>query len=113
MHSGALPTAKKEARRFHFKALPERIGRFLFGDDIFISYSRQDGSKYALALARKLAKYQCYLDQLGTTPGQKIPRRLKRKVRRSSIFVLVATQAAVRSAAVEEEVVLFLQTGRP
>jgi hypothetical protein len=38
--------------------------RFLFGDDIFISYSRADGITYAEGLASELAKrgFSCRVD---------------------------------------------------
>ena len=55
----------------------EKIRRFLFGDDIFISYSRVD-STYALTLANELTKRKlsCFLDQWGTPPGEKLPKEL-------------------------------------
>ena len=54
-------------------ALWEQISRRLFGDDIFISYSRADGFSYAAALATRLAerKLACRFDQWGTEPGGK------------------------------------------
>ena len=43
--------------------------RFLFGDDVFISYSRRDGANYAAALANELSKrerggFSCFLSWL-------------------------------------------------
>ncbi len=50
----------------------EKLRRFLFGDDIFISYSRVD-STYALSLANELTKKKlsCFLDQWGTPPRRR------------------------------------------
>ena len=46
--------------------------KFLFGDDIFISYSRADGATYAAGLANELAahNFSCRFDLWGTEPGK-------------------------------------------
>lgn len=82
------------------------ILRFLFGDDVFISYSRADGATYAAGLADELAKrgFSCRLDQWGTEAGAKMPKSLKRALRRSVALVLVGTAGAARSEHVAEEV---------
>ena len=94
-----------------------RLGRFIyriiFGDDIFISYSRSDGAAYAVALAARLKKYVCFIDQLGTPAGEQVPIRVLKKVKHASVLVVVATKGAAASAAVHEEIKTFSATGRP
>ena len=50
--------------------------RFLFGDDIFISYLRKDGANYAAALANELSKpgrdFSCFLDQWGASAANEL-----------------------------------------
>jgi len=93
----------------------QRFRRFLMGDDIFVSYSRKDGMNYAPALAAQLTKrgFLCFIDLLGSDPNEKVPDTLKEKVRRSTVFVLIGTQAAANSTAVAEEVAEFVTTRRP
>ena len=91
-----------------------RTRRFLFGDDVFVSYSRRDAADYALALASELTRRElsCFLDQWGTPPGSKLPEPLKAALRGSSMLVLVGTTGAAASENVREEVEEFLKTGR-
>jgi WD40 repeat protein len=93
----------------------ERARSFLFGNDIFISYSRSDAADYALGLASELSKQKltCYLDQWGAPPGVEIPPEIKTALRRSSMLVLVGTKGAADSIPVSNEVEEFLKTGRP
>jgi hypothetical protein len=50
------------------------LTRFLFDDDVFVSYSRADGASYAVALANALAgDLSCYFDQWGAVPGTQVP----------------------------------------
>ena len=85
--------------------------RFLFGDDIFISYSRRDGAKYAAALANELSKpgndYSCFLDQWGASAANKLSKPVLRAVDRSSVLVLIGTAGAAGSQLVQQEVKLF------
>ena len=92
----------------------ERLWRFLFGDDIFVSYSRADGAVYAAGLANELTarRFACKLDQWGSQPGKEIPAPLRAALRRSSLLVLVASPAAAASEQVANEVVEFRRTGR-
>src|SRR5690349_20257643 len=57
--------------------------RFIFGRDIFISYSRRDAGRYApslaLALQSKRPKLSFYLDKWIAPPSGKLPRSLKRQ----------------------------------
>jgi len=96
------------------KGLKARLYRFFFGDDIFISYSRSDAGKYAMALALSLSEhgYLCFLDQLGTDVNRNMPESLKEKVRNSTALVLVGTEGAVASRYVREEVEIFKESKR-
>lgn len=87
---------------------------FLLSDDIFISYSRWDGSTYAPGLADKLIQrgFSCFIDRYGTDPNRDLPETLKAKIRSCKMFVLVATERAAASEAVEKEIREFQQTGR-
>lgn len=93
----------------------EALRRFFFGDDVFISYSRRQGADYALALANELTRrgLSCFLDQWGTPPGRELPPALKHALRRSTMLVLIGSEAAAASENVRLEVEEFLGTGRP
>ena len=93
----------------------EKLGSFLLGDDIFISYSRADALNYSLALANQLGgrKFLSFVDQYGTSANEKLPPLLRLKVRRSTALVLVGTRGAAASEAVRQEIEEFRQTGRP
>ena len=85
--------------------------RFLFGDDVFISYSRRDGASYAAALANELSRPErgltCFLDQWGASAATTLSRPVVRALRRSTMLVLVGTPAASESLMVREEVRRF------
>ena len=51
------------------------LRHFLFGYDVFISYSRADATVYATQLADALVDLdlRVYLDQLGSTPDEGLP----------------------------------------
>jgi WD40 repeat protein len=88
----------------------------LFGDDVFISYKRTEAaSDYAGALASELTrkKIACYCDQYGTPPGDELSDSLRRRIRRSALFVLVGSAEIADSKPVREEVEEFLSTERP
>jgi hypothetical protein len=89
--------------------------KYLFGDDIFISYSRGDGINYAPGLANELAKqdFSCFLDQWGTPPGEELPRPLKRALARSRVLVLIGSDRAASSIAVSKEIAEFVKKNRP
>ena len=92
----------------------ETVRRFFFGNDVFISYSRLQGADYALALANQLTRkgIVCFLDQWGTPPGRESP-QLRHALSRSTMLVLVGSEAAAASENVRLEVEEFLKTGRP
>lgn len=85
--------------------------KFLFGDDIFISYSRRDGAKYAAALANELSKpgndFSCFLDQWGASAANELSKPVLRAIERSSVLVLIGTAGAAGSPLVQQEVKLF------
>jgi WD40 repeat protein len=99
----------------HPKGLKQRLHRFFYGDDIFISYSRSDSGKYAMALAVAMSEqgYLCFLDQLGTDVNRNMPESLKEKVRSSTALVLIGTEGAAASRYVREEVEIFKESKRP
>jgi WD40 repeat protein len=87
--------------------------RWLFGRDIFISYSRYDAKIYAQKLNNRLTgTYSCYLDQKALPRGEKLPRAIRRNLRRCSMLVLVGTKGAIDSQFVKIEISKFLRTGR-
>jgi hypothetical protein len=72
--------------------IPDAIARPLFGDDVFISYSRKD-SAYVLRFANELLArgLSPYVDQWASPLGAELPTSLKRALRRSSMLVVIAT----------------------
>src|ERR1041385_5923373 len=92
----------------------EKPLKILSGDDIFISYSRRDGAGYAANLAKKLVdlKFSVYFDQWATPPGKDLPWSLRRKLRRSSVLVLIGTKGSAESDHVRQEIAEFNATGR-
>jgi len=90
--------------------------RYLFGRDVFISYSRSDGSKYApnlaLALQAKRPKLSFYLDRWIAPASGKLPRSLMRHLRWSSLLVVVCTENAIKSEFVKDEISSFAKLKR-
>ena len=79
--------------------------KYLFGYDLFISYSRSDGSVYAGALAAALNTkgFSVFIDQSGTTAGKEVPKGVLRVAGRSSAGALVTSIAACTSPHVYQE----------
>lgn len=91
------------------------IKRQLFGYDVFISYSRNDGLNYSYSIAQHFLNkgYECYIDQLSSTsPGAKLPRNIQHAVKRSTAFVLVGTTSAQQSEPISKEIQLFLDRSK-
>jgi len=90
--------------------------RFVFGRDLFISYSRSDSRKYApnlaLALQKRMPKLSFYLDRWIAPPSGKLPLSLRVQLRWSSIMVVICTQNAIGSNFVKDEVARFATLGR-
>jgi hypothetical protein len=99
------------------KMLLNRLYRLFFGDDIFISHSRIDGIGYARSLARLLQKkyqFSCYADFHWTEPGENLPQFLIKKLKRSTVLVVVISKGAVNwSKNIKEEIEIFRKTKRP
>lgn len=112
MTTSTTPTAGNSKPK---ESLFETLYRFLFGNDIFISYARADAEDYALTLAARLTKvnFLCFLDQLGARPGKKPPPQLIQTLKRATVFVLIASEESINSDAIAEEIREFLTTGRP
>ena len=87
--------------------------RLLFGEDVFISYSRADGMAYAGGLAAALTAkgLACRVDLWETAPGGELPRPQRLALLRSRMLALVATPGAAASRHVLDEVTTFLETG--
>ncbi|HEV8368699.1 MAG TPA: TIR domain-containing protein, partial [Pyrinomonadaceae bacterium] len=73
--------------------------RFVFGRDLFISYSRSDSREYApnlvLALQKRMPKLSCYLDRWIAPPSGKLPLSLKLQLRWCSMLVVICTKNAI------------------
>src|SRR5215204_859523 len=89
----ALP-AQTEVREVAFNFL-----KSLDADDIFISYSRQDGSAYLTGLDAALPArgFSCFTDKRGTDAGPTPPDTLFEKVKACKTLVLLATPGAIES----------------
>jgi WD40 repeat protein len=70
----------------------------LDSDDIFISYSRTDGSAYLTGLDAALSArgFSCFTDKRGTDAGRLPPKTLFRKIRTCKTLVLLATPGALQ-----------------
>jgi WD40 repeat protein len=98
------------------RALVDIPFRFIFGRDVFISYSRRDARKYVpnlvRALQERMPKLSIYLDRWIAPPAGKLPVSLRLQLRWSSILVLVCTKNAMGSEFVKDEVTTFARLGR-
>jgi WD40 repeat protein len=83
--------------------------RRMLGEDIFISYAREDW-KYAHGLADALTakKFACFIDTLGTETGTELPESLRKVIRASSMLVVVATKDSFARDTIKEEIIEFL-----
>ena len=111
-HVSAHP-AESRLRKF-LKSLRAPM-HFLFGDDIFISYSRLDGGAYAAGIASALTDkgLECRLDSWGCEPGKTVSPAILRAAGRAAVFVLIGTRGAALSKNVVLEVKRFRRTNRP
>lgn len=92
--------------------LPKNLTDFIFGYDVFISYSRHDSRHYAAALQEQLTKldYRCFLDTNELPSGEQLASTLRHAVQRSAVLVLVGSPAALESPYVLQEVVAFKES---
>jgi hypothetical protein len=90
------------------------LSRYLFGNDIFISYSRVDAAQYAEKLSIELKKrnYHCYIDRWGSIPGSNLPKTLITSLLKSSMLVILGTDEAINSNSILIEIELFVKTKR-
>ncbi len=72
----------------------------LADDDVFISYSREDGETYLDGLSDALMKlnFSCFDDRQGTEAGRLPPETLFRRIRSCRTLVLLATSSAITSS---------------
>lgn len=103
-----------EALQTVSERLFRRLFRFVFRYDIFISYARGDGGKYAVALKDQLTKldFSCFLDLEELPPGNALTRSLQRALKGSATLVAVVTDRASASRYCALEVESFTATGR-
>ena len=92
-----------------------RAGVTLFLYDVFISYARRDGRRYARALHRHLESngIVCFLDRNDVLAGDLLTPTLARALKKSRLLIVVATDGASRSSHVQLEVQTYLQKRRP
>lgn len=100
------------AWRFGQYLLPKSLTDFIFGYDVFISYSRHYGKSYAASLQEQLAKldYRCFLDTNELPSGEQLTTTLRRALRRSAVLVLLGSPAALESPYVLQEVTTFKES---
>jgi hypothetical protein len=91
-----------------------RLFRFVFRYDIFISYARGDGARYAVALKDQLTKldFSCFLDVEELPPGNALTRTLQRALKGSATLVAVVTERAAASHYCRLEVDSFTANAR-
>lgn len=84
----------------------DRVADWLFGYDIFISYSHRDGLNRprALKTALEQAGMRVFLDQTDFVAGMDLRRETRRQVRKSQTLVIVARPGALQSEWVLREV---------
>jgi TIR domain-containing protein len=68
----------------------------LFGPDIFITYTRRDGTAYTSALKKALTReYLVFVDDDAIKGGQIIEERIKQEIRRCRLHLVALTPCAV------------------
>jgi len=83
-----------------------RLTDFIFGYDIFISYAWQDGSQYPLTLKQRLeaSRFKVFLDKTGYVAGTDLRQATRRRVRMSTVLLVVVRPHALESRWVLKEV---------
>jgi TonB family protein len=94
--------------------MAQNLLRTLFGDDVFISYRRADGSAYATTLKEQLVSMDisCFIDYEKIYPGDQLTRTLERAITRSTAFVLIGTPDACNSDHIKLEIAEALRSKR-
>jgi hypothetical protein len=107
---------RRLAARLIYRTLTGPI-RFFAAPDVFITYSRRDGSAYAEALANHLAgqrpRISCFIDQWHGDPGRRIPAGTLRTARWSRALIVLATREALQSRSVDAEIREFTKLPGP
>jgi WD40 repeat protein len=87
---------------------------WLFGFDFFISYSHRDGKNYPRKLLDALERsgYRVFLDQRDYMAGTELRSATDRRIRRSSVVVVISRPVALQSEWVGHEVNRTLALGR-
>lgn len=95
-------------------SLLKRLSDSLFGYDYFISYAWEDGRNYAIELSEKLEKqgFDCFLDSENYVKGDDWKKIGFWTLKRTGHLLLVVSNTALSSQAVEHEVQIFCKTGR-
>src|SRR5438876_9398964 len=90
------------------------ITDFLFGYDVFISYAWADGTEYPPGLSRRLQerRFKVFLDQEIYLPGEDLSQATRRRVRMSTLLIVILRPSALRSPWVLREVQESLAAGR-
>lgn len=91
------------------RAISDRV----FGFDVFISYSRQDGNAYAHQLNAELTRigYRTFPDTKEMPPGEPLTTSLRNALARSSALVLIVSPGGLTSTYMPKEHVELL--GQP
>jgi WD40 repeat protein len=94
--------------------LQSKLTDALFGYDWFISYARNDGTAYVLELCEQLARhdFRCFLDGIGFFPGERLVPATRRAIRRTTVFLLVASPGALQSPHVRAELKEAIRRGK-
>jgi hypothetical protein len=89
----SAPPTRGVSRRSRFAAITD----FLFGYDVFISYSRRDASDYARSLQQALEArdYRCFIDKRELPVGSPLDSSLLRALSRSSALVVVGSPVSL------------------
>lgn len=108
-----LITFRSSLNRLREK-LFSKLLRARFRYDVFLSYSHADAREYAVSLKRQLdtLDFTCFLDKEESPAGLSLDPTLTRALKRSATLVLLATEQALTSAYVAQEVERFMATGR-
>ena len=77
----------------------------IFGFDVFVSYSRRDGTAYAQQLEEELRRggYRSFLDSKEMPAGEALTASLRNALKRSSALILVASPGALLSQYMPKE----------
>lgn len=89
--------------------LARACSRGLLGYDFFISYARQDGTEYAVALERGLTErgFVVFRDETGLDGGERLSVAVQSAARKARRLIVIGTRAALDRPWISAEVELF------